>query len=271
MKKLILTTAVVLSALVAQADDNIATRLQNLSCTVHAGKSQGSGTIITRGGVNFVLTAGHVVAGNRTVDKVVKDGRVIFLPKFTPVTIVKEIYVDDRSVGTTTVEAEIIAYSSSDYGQDLALLKLRSTVITESAEFYTGRTAPVGTDVVHVGSLLGQEGSNSYTVGSISQVGRTLDDKLYDQSSCPSFPGSSGGGIYAKDGKYVGMLVRGGGETFNFFIPVRRIHQWAKDQNVDFIFDPKAKVDFANIKLENGEPLEASDKPGDSYTLLVRP
>jgi len=269
MKKLLSLLAVIAiaAASVARADDEnqLATKLQNLSVTVHADDGQGSGTIITRSGMNFVLTAGHVVEANRSVVELVKDGKTVLVPKFTPVTVVKEIYVDDRSVGTTTVEGEVIAYSSADYGQDLALIKLRSNVISDSVEFYQGKTVPVGTDVVHIGSLLGQTGSNSYTVGTVSQVGRTYEDKVYDQSSCASFPGSSGGGIYTKtEGRYAGMLVRGAAGGFNLFIPLRRIHEWAKNQHVEFIFDPQSTIAWDKIKLEDGEPVGKSPRVRDS-------
>ena len=61
---------------------------------------------------------------------------------------------------------------------------------------------PVGTELYHVGSLLGQVGSNSMTRGIMSKVGRVLelgtgDGVVFDQTSAPAFPGSSGGGIFS--------------------------------------------------------------------------
>lgn len=61
------------------------------------------------------------------------------------------------------------------------------------------------------------------------------------------------------NGQYIGTLVRGAGETFNLFVPVRRIHEWAKTHHVEFIFDPKAKPDFSKVKLEDKEPMPKKD------------
>ena len=58
-------------------------------------------------------------------------------------------------------------------------------------------------------------------------------------------PGSSGGGVWTEDGKYMGMVVRGSGETFNLIVPIRRIRAWAKRVNVEFVFDPKIKAPTA--------------------------
>ena len=55
--------------------------------------------------------------------------------------------------------------------------------------------------------------------------------------------GSSGGGVYLKsDARYVGMLVRGAGETFNLIVPVRRMVEWAKKNKITWALDPKVKM-----------------------------
>ena len=232
--------------------------LQNLSVTVHADRAQGSGVIITRDGKNYVLTAGHVVDDVRKVQKFTDNvtGEGKRYTKFDPVTVVREIIRDGRSIGKTSIEAEVIAYSSSDYGDDLALLKLRDPITTESAVFYKGSVIPgSGTPVSHVGSFLGQDGSNSFSEGKVSQVGRVLLDHVFDQTSATAFPGSSGGGVWKTEtGEYIGTLVRGAGETFNLIVPVRRIKDWAKRQGVEFIFEEGAKPDDSKIVLEGLEP-----------------
>lgn len=152
----------------AFAQTDIATRLQNLNVTVHSESGQGSGTIITRSGVNLAITAAHVCEANRTVVPVLDDGKVRYESKFTVLKVTKEIYVDGRSVGTTTVEADVIAFSSSEFGHDLALLKFRSPITTESVEFCSEHIVPVGTDIMHVGSFRGQEGSSSFSASARS-------------------------------------------------------------------------------------------------------
>lgn len=261
MKHLFLTAflAFALSAR-AESTDTLAPRLQKTAVTVHSESGQGSGTVVTRGGDNFCLTAGHVVAGNRVVDNIIEDSKEHPSVSFRPVTVAQEIYVDGQSVGTTTIEADVIAYSSSEYGQDLALLHLRSRITEDSATFSDKKLLPVGTELVHIGSLLGQEGSNSFTTGSLSQVGRVLNERVFDQSSCPSFPGSSGGSISLQsNGDYVGMLVRGTEGGFNLYIPIRRIRQWAATHHVEFVFDPKATPDLTKVRLEYREPTAPPD------------
>ncbi|HAT67623.1 MAG TPA: hypothetical protein DCS66_24005, partial [Flavobacteriaceae bacterium] len=60
------------------------------------------------------------------------------------------------------------------------------------------------TELYHVGSLLGQTGSNSMTRGIVSQVGRVLnlgsgDGTVFDQTTVTAFPGSSGGGVFLSE------------------------------------------------------------------------
>ena len=80
------------------------------------------------------------------------------------------------------------------------------------------------------------------TRGIVSQVGRVLslgtgDGTVFDQTTVTAFPGSSGGGVFLsersgdKAGQYMGMLVRGAGETFNLIVPVRRMRSWAAKQD----------------------------------------
>ena len=121
---------------------------------------------------------------------------------------------------------------------------LKKNFISSSVNFYLNEEVPaVGSELYHVGSLRGQFGSNSVTPGIISQVGRLHLGKIYDQTSCTAFPGSSGGGVFLKDsGLYIGMLVRGSGETFNLIVPVRRIRAWAERMNILFILDPDLPI-----------------------------
>ena len=240
---------------------DLAEKLQNLSVTVHAADgAQGSGVLITRDGKNYVLTAAHVIDGGREVLEFTDNSTGLNkkFTRFKMVRIVREIIQDGRSIGKMTIEADVVAYSSADFGDDLALLKLRYPIAPASVVFYKGEAIPsTGSPIFHVGSFLGQDGSNSYSEGKISQVGRVLkeaNDKVFDQSSATAFPGSSGGGMFNAQGEYIGTLVRGAGETFNLYVPVRRIRDWAKRHGVEFIFDETAKVDETKVVLEGLEP-----------------
>ena len=146
------------------------------------------------------------------------------------------------------MDAEVLKYSDATVGHDLALLRIRKlNFVTDSVTFYLDKKIlPLGTDLFHVGSLLGQMGANSMTDGIYSQHGRVLkqlNKRIFDQTTCTAFPGSSGGGVYLKsDARYVGMLVRGAGETFNLIVPVRRMRKYAEEEGVLWAIDTDAKV-----------------------------
>lgn len=219
--------------------------IQDFSVTIHAGSAQGSGVIKTRGDTNYVWTAGHVVADLRSTRPVIDRGAPKTVVEFKDAKIVKELVEDGRSVGRLEMDAEILRYSNADTGEDLALLRVRKKNFERASVRFDldDQLPPIGTRLLHCGSLLGQTGSNSLTSGIISQNGRLVGGKTFTQSSCPAFPGSSGGGVFReKDSKYVGMLVRGAGETFNLYVPMRRIKAWAKKTGVEFALDDKVAV-----------------------------
>ena len=117
--------------------------------------------------------------------------------------------------------------------------------------------------------MLGQFGANSYTTGVLSQTGRTLpmkgaNVKVFDQVTAVAFPGSSGGGMFLKDnGEYIGMLTQGVMKLqgFNFIVPVRRIHAWAKDAKIEWAINPT--MPMPSLKEIDAIPVEdAGQSPG---------
>ena len=238
----------------ALADQKTVDLLQDISVTIKADGAQGSGTLFNRkvgdNVVTYVWTAAHVVDGLRKVRSVVVNGTPKVVVEFSDAQIVREYTQDGRRIGEIKMEARIVRYSDAEQGEDLALLQVRKVNFvpaTTTATFYDAEKIPeIGTPLCHVGSLLGQVGANSYTEGVLSQIGRVLDlgatGTVFDQTTVTAFPGSSGGGVYTRDGKYVGMLVRGAGEQFNFIVPVRRMNDWAKRAGVTWAIDPKVKM-----------------------------
>ena len=234
--------------------------LQAISVTIKAGGAQGSGTLVTRtigkDTVSFIWTAGHVVADLRTIRKVInKDGQTRVLVEFKDPQIVQERQQSGRRVGEVKYDCRVIKYSDADYGEDLCLLQVRclnAYPASISAKFQSDidYVPPIGAELSHCGSLLGQFGANSYTEGVLSQVGRTLpmagaNVKVFDQVTTVAFPGSSGGGMFLKDsGEYVGMLTMGVTQMqgFNFIVPVRRIHAWSKTAGVEWAINPAIQV-----------------------------
>jgi hypothetical protein len=256
---LILGFALTISSFGAEKKQTTAEHLQNVSVTIRAEGSfsagEGSGVIFTRKDakgnlVNFVWTAAHVIDNLRTERKILVNGSPKTLVEFKDPVVIKEIRQDGRTVGRLQMDAEVLKYSESEDGHDLALLRVRKyNFVTGTVTFYLDKEIPpLGTDLLHVGSLLGQFGANSMTDGIYSQHGRvikSLNKRIFDQTTCVAFPGSSGGGVYLKseeNPKYVGMLVRGAGEGFNLIVPVRRIINYAEKHNIMWALDPKVAM-----------------------------
>ena len=293
-KKIIISVAsflIAFSCLYAKADEELYQKLQDISVTVKSGFSEGSGVIITRDvrvgpnkteKINFVWTAGHVIDNLRSVRTTIQEGRQIQIVEFKDAQIVKELVENGRRVGELKMDAKVLKYSSSDEGEDLALLMIRKRdFIQQTIDFYKSDSpVPIGTELYHVGSLLGQQGSNSMTRGIVSQVGRVLnlgsgDGVVFDQTTVTAFPGSSGGGVFlserskGEEGQYMGMLVRGAGETFNLIVPVRRMRSWAKKQNVEWALDTEVEVptleDILKLQIEGS----IADKKKDDKKSLT--
>jgi hypothetical protein len=203
-----------------------ADHLQNVSVTIRSegdfNAGEGSGVIFSRKDskgnlVNFVWTAAHVVDNLRSERKVLVDGSPKTLVEFKDPMIVKEIRQNGRTVGRLQMDAEVLKYSDASDGHDLALLRVRKfNFVTDTVVFHLDKEIPaLGTDLMHVGSLLGQMGANSMTDGIYSQHGRlirSLNKHVFDQTTVTAFPGSSGGGVYLKsDAKYIGRPTKSNG------------------------------------------------------------
>jgi S1-C subfamily serine protease len=233
--------------------------LQSISVTIKSGDAQGSGVIVTRkqgkDTYSFIWTAGHVVDGLRSVREAIVNGSTKTIVYYKDAEIVQEIQQSGRRVGEVKYDAKVIKVSESKYGEDIALLMVyrkNAYPVSVSTKFIlkSDYVPSIGSPVVHVGSLLGQFGANSFTSGLIAQTGRTIETesglkRVFDQTTVTAFPGSSGGGVFLEaDGAYIGMLVRGAGQggSFNFIVPIRRMHKWAKDNNIEWAINPTVKM-----------------------------
>lgn len=254
-----------------------AQHLQDISVTIVSksgfGQGEGSGVLMTRKfpngeSVNFVWTAAHCVDNLRRTKNVIdsKTGTQRTIVEFDDAVVVKSLVENGRSVGKIEFFAEVVRFSSEE---DLALLRLRKkNFVDSSVKFYLDeQIPPIGTRLLHVGSLLGQLGSNSMTEGIMSQHGRLINKIVFDQTTVNAFPGSSGGGVYLEDGRMVGMLVRGAGETFNLIVPVRRIQIWAKSAKIEWAVNHDVAMiseeELKKIPVEdNGVEFSYSKKEG---------
>ena len=272
-----------------------AEHLQNVSVTIRSEGSystgEGSGVIFTRKDakgnlVNFVWTAGHVIDNLRKERKVVIGGTPRTIVEFKDPMVVKEIRQNGRTVGRLQMDAEVLKYSDADNGHDLALLRIRKfNFVKDTVTFHLKKDdiPPLGEDLLHVGSLLGQMGANSMTDGIYSQHGRLIKDlnkHVFDQTTCTAFPGSSGGGVYLKSNAYyIGMLVRGAGEGFNLIVPVRRMINYCEEHKIMWALDPKIempsdaelkKVPIENTPKEKEEADEARDAAKKMFPFQLR-
>ncbi len=281
LSALILGFGLTTSSFTAEKKQTTADHLQNVSVTIRSegdfSIGEGSGVIFTRkdakgNQVNFVWTAAHVIDNLRKTRKTVINGMPKTLVEFKDPMVVKEIRQNGRTVGRLQMDAEVLKYSDADDGHDLALLRVRKlNFVTDTVTFYLDKKIPpLGEDLLHVGSLLGQMGANSMTDGIYSQHGRlikSLNKHVFDQTTCTAFPGSSGGGVYLKsDARYVGMLVRGAGEGFNLIVPVRRMIDYCEKHKIMWALDRSIPMpsedDLKKLPIEH-EPKEKSEDVDD--------
>lgn len=284
---LAISFCVIFSTTATLAND-VSSYLQDISVTIKTKGGEGSGVVFTRDiasesgnkKVNFVWTAAHVLENIRNVRTVLdSDGHIKKMTEFQDAEIVKKLIENGRTVGQLVMDAKVVKYSDAKDGEDLALLMVRKFgFVDSSAKFYQDKEEKgltLGTQLYHVGSLLGAEGSNSMTTGIMSQIGRTIAlnggaKVLFDQTTVTAFPGSSGGGVFLTDGQYVGMLVRGAGETFNLIVPVRRMNKWAKAENVLWALD--ANIPAPSLEEIEKLPIEKMGKVVDeTKSVLVLP
>lgn len=279
MKYLLLVLLLISASVSYSAEPNISEYLQDISVTIKTKNGEGSGVVFTRNvltdsgekKVNFIWTAAHVLESSRSIRTVLdKDGHTKKIVEFQDAEIIKKLVQDGRTVGQIGMDAKVIKYSDAKDGEDLALLMVRKFGFIESSAKFNkekeDKGLALGTQLYHVGSLLGSEGSNSMTTGIMSQVGRTLSlnggaKVLFDQTTVTAFPGSSGGGVFLTNGEYIGMLVRGAGETFNLIVPMRRIRKWAKEEDILWALDTEEKTP----QLESIEKLSV-EKLGNIQT-----
>lgn len=264
----------------------VSSYLQDISVTIKTSKGEGSGVVFTREiqtenglkKINFVWTAAHVLENIRNVKTVLGvDGHLKKVIEFQDAEVIKKLVENGRTVGQLAMDAKVVKYSDAKDGEDLALLMIRKFNFVESSAKFSqdpeNKGIALGTQLYHVGSLLGSEGSNSMTTGIMSQVGRTISlnggaKVLFDQTTVTAFPGSSGGGVFLTSGEYVGMLVRGAGETFNLIVPMRRITKWAKEENIEWALDQnKTAPSLVDIEKLPVEKLGKIESPSGGLTI----
>jgi S1-C subfamily serine protease len=279
--------ALVLGVAVAvmAAAEPVGPTLQRASVNVAAGASQGSGAIVLVEDADgerstWILTAEHVVRGLRQVRDVIgPEGDSRKQVSYRDAQVIQEQVADGRAVGEIKFDARVV---SVDPRRDIALLRVRANFTDAGVRFYQGdEIPPPGTATFHLGSPGGRSlgGTASLTDGIISRIGVRAPDfggsehGIFDQTTCPALPGSSGGIVALRDtGEIIGILTLGlrGVDSFNWFVPIRSIRAWGNEIGAPWLLDPEAerpaKDAFDRIPLEVDPAGHASAAPGQEPT-----
>jgi S1-C subfamily serine protease len=193
----------------------------NLRCShVTAPQGSGSGNIIHRFGHTYVLTAWHVIDCSL-------EGRT---------NIDEKVYFDVYQ-GTNVWKGRIISWSEK---HDLALLRLDDVgLVGKSIRFLNPKTfPPVGMKLITAGNIFGSM-PRSYSEGVLASLYVTsrLTPLVYmDQTTVTVYKGSSGSGVFTADGRYVGMVTQMSAPNVNYIVPVRRMWEWADENDLLWLF-----------------------------------
>ena len=157
-----------------------------------SGKSEGSGVIIDKSGI--ILTNHHVVRLNKAVVLVLFDWRI---------------------------DAGRLIYS--DPYRDIALIYMPLTNLVPADLGYSIEIN-IGEEIIAIGHP--EQLPYSVSKGIVSHPARIYTEKpglVYIQFDASSQPGSSGGPLLNLQGKVIGIVCSGFGETLNLAIPIHAI------------------------------------------------
>lgn len=138
--------------------------------------------------------------------------------------VVTNYHVIEEAVSARLVDDSGKAYvvlgmTAANVQQDLAVLRVRAAL--KAVDLRT-TTVKVGEEVVTIGSPIGL--TNTVSTGIVSAL-RTLPGLELLQTSAPISPGSSGGGMFDRQGKLIGITSMGilEGENLGFAIPTKYV------------------------------------------------
>ena len=236
---------------------------------VRTKKAGGSGTVVYSETYNdevytYVITNHHVISDSVHVDK-----------KWDPVLkrkvdkeILDTVNVEffrfnnySHTIGSFAVEADIVAYSEVEGGQDWALLRVRDK---ENKADWVANMFPLDDiENVHifdecyaVGASLGHPPVASN--GMITYMDDEIEHYKYWMSSAPTIFGNSGGAVYRwaasrKQYEYIGIPSRISIQPMGFsadaithmgyFIPIDRVYKLLEDNDFQFIYDSNYSIE----------------------------
>ena len=236
---------------------------------VRTKKAGGSGTVVYSEKYKdevytYVITNHHVIADSVHLEKKWDPVLKRKIDKEILDTVFAEFFRYNNyshTVGSFAVEADIVAYSEVNGGQDWALLRVRDK--ENKADWVTNMFPLDDIDNVHifdevyaVGASLGHPPVASD--GHISYKDDEIEHYKYWMSSAPTIFGNSGGAVYRwssnrKQYEYIGIPSRISIQPMGFsadaithmgyFIPIDRVYQLLEDNDYQFIYDDSISID----------------------------
>ena len=256
---------------------------------VRTKKAGGSGTVVysqknDKDGeiYTYVITNQHVIADSvhlekkwdpvlkRKVDKEILDTVNVEFFRFNNYS---------HTIGSFAVEADIVAYSEVEGGQDWALLRVRDK---ENEADYVANMFPLeDLDNIHifdetyaVGASLGHPPVASN--GMITYMDDEIEHYKYWMSSAPTIFGNSGGAVYRWSGnrkqyEYIGIPSRISIQPMGFsadaithmgyFIPIDRVYKLLEDNDFQFIYDSNYSIeDCKKARKKKQSPEKEKDE-----------
>ena len=252
---------------------------------VRTKKAGGSGTVVysKKHGEEvhtYVITNHHVIADSVKIEK--KWDSV--LKRKTDKEKLDTVFVEffrynnySHTVGSFAVEADIVAYSEVEGGQDWALLRVRDK---ENTADWVANLFPLDDlDNVHifdetyaVGASLGHPPVASN--GMITYMDDEIDSYKYWMSSAPTIFGNSGGAVYRwsdnrKQYEYIGVPSRISIQPMGFsadaithmgyFIPIERVYKLLEENDYQFIYDEKVSIEDCQKARDKKQKPEKDD------------
>ena len=239
---------------------------------VRTKKAGGSGTVVYSKKhkdevYTYVITNHHVISDSVKIEKKWDSVLKTKVDKEKLDTVFVEFFRYNNyshTVGSFAVEADIVAYSEVDGGQDWALLRVRDK---ENTADWVANMFPLDDlDNVHifdksyaVGASLGHPPVASE--GMITYMDDEIDSYKYWMSSAPTIFGNSGGAVYRwsdnrKRYEYIGIPSRISIQPMGFsadaithmgyFIPIERVYKLLEENNYQFIYNDKFSIEECN-------------------------